>query len=115
MIVGGRTSVDQPLDISVNKQFKQICKNESIKAANNILTYLESANILRTRSNGEDESVVRSKFFFFSSLIVIVNDQILIAKKDLQRSKARQNSITNYLKRITIEDVAQWIFKGFEE
>ena len=36
MIVGGRTFVDQPLDISANKQFKQICKNESIKAANNI-------------------------------------------------------------------------------
>ena len=39
----------------------------------------------------------------------------MIAKKDLSRSKARQVSVTNYLKKITIEDIVKWISKAFLE
>ena len=63
MIVGGRTSVDQPLDININKQFKSVCKNESIKSANTVLAYLEATNNLNDRSSRE-EGVVQGKIHY---------------------------------------------------
>ena len=63
MIIGERTSVDQPLDISINKQFKSVCKNESIKSANTVLAYLEATNNLNDRSSRE-EGVVQGKIHY---------------------------------------------------
>jgi len=60
-IVGGRTSVDQPLDISVNKQFKTVCKSECIKSTNKILEYLENSNNLCSKNNQRQEGIVKSK------------------------------------------------------
>jgi len=52
---------------------------------------------------------------YFNASNFEVNNQTTIAKKDLSRSKQKQMSITNYLKKITIEDIVQWIFKAFKE
>ena len=43
-IIGGRTSVDQPLDIIFNKQFKIRCKAACIRHTNTLLGYLEDTN-----------------------------------------------------------------------
>ena len=64
MIVGGRTSLDQPLDISINKQFKTICKKESIKSANTLLKYLEETRNLNQGDN-IDNKIVRSNYYLF--------------------------------------------------
>lgn len=62
MIVGGRTSKDQPLDISINKQFKDICKKESICYTNSLIRFLDESNYLTAQSNTRDETVVQSKY-----------------------------------------------------
>jgi len=64
MIIGGRTSLDQPLDISINKQFKTICKKESIKSANTLLKYLEETRNLNQGDN-IDNKIVRSNYYLF--------------------------------------------------
>jgi len=60
-IVGGRTSLDQPLDINFNKQFKTISKRESINHTNSLLKYFEETNSLsqNNKQNVDDNRLVQ--------------------------------------------------------
>jgi len=61
-ILDGRTSLDQLLDISFNKQFKIICKAESIKVTNLLIKYLEETNSLKRQPKGENTNAAKDIF-----------------------------------------------------
>ena len=60
VIAGGATSKDQPLDISINKQFKTICKRESILQTNSLLSYLEKCNAIQNTLPQISEKTIQS-------------------------------------------------------
>jgi len=67
IIIGGRTSVDQPLDISVNKT---ICKRESISHANILLNYLTESNSSTQNDHNKKEKLIRGKSVIFIMRII---------------------------------------------
>lgn len=116
VVVGGMTSLDQPLDISINKRFKSICKQESIKYSNSLLDVLNSNNMIQNQSENIDNTVVRSKYLTILSIICLVNGQVTIARKDMKRSRStNQSGALNYLLKTSVEDIYKWIRKAYLE
>jgi len=116
IIVGGRTSKDQPLDISINKRFKLICKAESIKHTNSLLQLMKESNMIAERNSKVNENIVKGIFLLFFPNDTLVNDQVIIAQKDFdKKGKFKQVSIASLMSRICVEDVYRWLRKGYVE
>lgn len=113
-IIGGRTSVDQPLDLTINKKFKNVCKKASIKHTNTLLKYMEEANTREQLYPPPKETLIQSTFLFLSFIYILVNKQTIMAEKDYKRvSKTRQISLTTLMAKITPEDIYSWIKEAY--
>lgn len=104
IIVGGTTSFSQPLDITVNKEFKAVCRRKSIEFTNRIIHSLNAIGSFSMPT--------------INSNIVLINKQTVMAEKDMSRSK-RQGSKQNLtqamlIKRMTIEDVYGWLRDAYK-
>ena len=97
IIVGGTTSYCQPLDITVNKEFKSVCRKKSLEYSNRIVQSLH-----------EIQSVQKSQG---NNKLMIVQDQVVIAQKDLGRKKKKAKKLDQavLMKKMTPEDIYPWI------
>jgi len=96
IIVGGTTAYCQPLDITVNKEFKSICKKKSLEFTNRVATLLNEIN-------HENRSEV-------STRLMILENKFIIAEKDLTRRKKKEKlSQAMLIKKMTVEDIYSWI------
>ena len=64
-IVGGMTSVGQPLDISINKKFKTICKKQYLKHTNKLLEFLIESNGFAQITSQISSNIIKSNHFLF--------------------------------------------------
>lgn len=101
IIVGGTTSYSQPLDIMVNKEFKRVCRQKSLEYTRRLVLNLNEIN-------AQAERDVNDK-------IISINNQVVMADKDLTRKKKAPKKLTQavLLKTMTIEDIYGWIKEAF--
>ena len=87
-IVGGMTSTDQPLDISMNKAFKTICKKESVKFTNAMLEVLNVGNIIQKKQENVNTNLISSKLtFFFKGIIFFCKSAGNYCRKKFTKKK----------------------------
>ena len=101
IIVGVTTSYSQPLDITVNKEFKNVCRRKSLEFSNKLITLLDeigAVNELQATTNTN---------------ILLINNQVVIAEKDRSRNRKTKQPkpLTQALlmKKMTVENVYSWI------
>jgi len=64
VIVGGTTARDQPLDIKVNKAFKDECRKRAIRLTNNLLeAVFQSGEMKNHESSSINKKLVKGIFF----------------------------------------------------
>ena len=64
VIVGGTTNTDQPLDIKVNKVFKDYCRSRAIRFTNHMLTALHKSGEASKKEKEENTNIVQGNFLF---------------------------------------------------
>ena len=97
IIVGGTTSTCQPWDLTVNKEFKGICRQKSLEYTNRLIKTLNEMNF-----NFEGRPAVSDK-------ITIIEGQTVIAQKDLKRQRKNKTTQVMLLNEMTPEDIYPWI------
>lgn len=116
IIAGGRTSLDQPLDLAINRRFKAVCRKESVAQMNHLLEFMGESNRISELYKKPNENLIKSKSFFFLDIKMIVNNQTIMAQKDKGRSTGKkQVTITSLMAKITVEEIYGWIKKAFNE
>ncbi len=100
IIVGWTTSFSQPLDISVHKEFKKICRKHSVQYTNRIVKALNEMN----HFGGQNEP--DQKF-------LILNNQVILANKDYKKQQRKPTTQALLLQKLTVEDVFKWIREAY--
>ena len=99
IIVGGTTAFSQPVDITVNKEFKVVCCQKSLQYTNQLVkTLVDEIGEIHQPS--------------IKSNILLVNNQVVIAEKDQSKARTRRpKTLTQamLLRKITVEDRYSWI------
>ena len=101
------------------KYLRDLCRKQSIKHSNAMLKSAIESRAFDELKNNIPNEIMQSKFILYLINIFLVNNQIIIAKKDLERhtlSKAQSSSLMHAtFTKLGAEDIYGWIRFGFKE
>lgn len=98
IIVGTTTSFAQPLDITVHKEVKRICKQKSVEYTNRLVKTLNEI-----MPKGEE----------VNDRLLVLDNQVIVAEKDLKRRSKRPNTQAYLIQKMTVEDIYIWIKEAY--
>jgi len=90
IIVGGNTDKIQPLDNGVNKSFKDSCRRKAIEYTNAFMQVVQEINAFQDLTTQVSQNLIQGKYVFLILIYYIVNNQIVMAEKDLNKIKVKE-------------------------